>query len=109
MAEIIVGVDNPLSYTFTVTTGVATLVISGLVGSDLGLTSIDRIYNTTRSAFFYLDPTTVFSNTFASGLPTFSWTFTQYPAASTTGDTLLIYLNMSQPLADNLLLQNLQA
>lgn len=102
---IVVGQQNTLTYTFTVVAGVATLVITGETAWDLGFTDIVRITNTTHAGTFYLDPSSTFSNTFVSGLPTYTWTFSNYPTGSATSDTLLIYLNVNPQQAEVALLQ----
>lgn len=105
MAEIIVAKQNTLAYTWNVAAGVGTLVISGLDTWDLGLTDIVRIFNTTHTGEFGLSVTTTFSNTFAAGLKTYTWVFTNLPAGTVSGDTLLIYLNATPEQIVILLLQ----
>lgn len=91
--QILVGVQNTLAYTFTVTSGVGTLVISGETAWEIQQNDIARIFNTTHAGEFFLSSTTTFSNTFVSGLPTYNWVFSNLPSGSATSDTLLIYLN----------------
>lgn len=101
----IVGQQNVLSYTWSVTTGTGTLVISNNTYFDLGLTDIVRIANTTHAAIFTITPGTTFSNTFVSGKPTYTWVIPNVPATTVTDDTLLIYINVTPPQLTNLLLQ----
>jgi hypothetical protein len=105
MAEIIIGKQNTIAYTWTVVASVGTLVVSGLDTWDLGLTDIVRVFNITHTGEFKLDPTTTFSNTFVAGLKTYTWTFSQLPAGTVSGDTLLIYLNVTEQQALILLMQ----
>lgn len=95
MAQLVVGSQNTLAYTWNVTAGVGTLVITGETAWDLQLTDILRIFNTTHTGQFGISATTTFSNTFVSGLPTWTWVFTNLPAGTVSGDTLLIYLNVT--------------
>jgi len=96
MAQLIVGAQNTLTYTWTVDTGVGTLVVTGETAWDLHREDILRIFNTTHAGEFGISATTTFSNTFASGLPTWTWVFTNLPAGTVSGDTLLIYLNVTE-------------
>jgi hypothetical protein len=104
-SSIIVGKQNNLAYTFTVTGSNGVLVISGETEWDLGFTDIVRIVNTTHASTFGLSATTTFTNAFVSGLPTFTWSFTNLPAGSATADVLLIYLNVTEQQASISLLQ----
>lgn len=101
--QTVVGQQNTLTYTWTVVAGVGTLVITNLTFFDLGLTDILRIFNTTHAGEFGISATTTFSNTFVNGVPTWTWVFTNLPAGTISGDTLLIYLSIQQP--DEVLLQ----
>lgn len=92
MFEIIVGTQNTLTYTWTVTTGVGTLVISGCSAFDLVTNSVVRIFNTTHTGEILPSQGMTFTNAFVAGLKTFTWTFTNLPAGTVSGDTLLIYL-----------------
>ena len=103
--EIIVAKQNTIAYSWTVTTGVGTLVISGLDTYDLKLTDIIRIENTTHAGSFGISATTTFSNTKTNGLNTYTWVFTNLPAGTVSGDTLLIYLSVTEQQAELLLLQ----
>ena len=109
--NLIVGQDNPITYTFTVAAGFGTLVISNLTDWDLEKNSIVRIYSTTRTAQFTLTPNTTFSNTSVAGLPTYTWVWptADLPAGSATSDALLIYLIATPDQIMISLLQNLQA
>lgn len=92
--QIIVGQQNTLAYTFTVTGGFGTLVISGETAWELQQDNLVRVYNSTHAGTFYLTANTTFSNTFTNGLPTYTWVWptSDLPASSATSDTLLIYL-----------------
>lgn len=109
--NLIVGQNNPYTAVLTVADGFGTLVISGLANWDLEKNSIVRIYSTTRSAQFTLTANTTFSNTFVSGLPTYTWVWptADLPASSATSDTLLVYLIATPDQIMISLLQNLQA
>jgi len=109
MSSIIAGKQNTLTQTFTVATvsGVltATLVIGGETAFDFGFTDLIRIKDTTTNTTFGLSAGTTFSNTFASGLPTFTWVLPNVPTGTASDDTILVYLNVTEPQADTLLLQ----
>lgn len=96
MAQLIVSAQNTLTYTWNVAAGVGTLVITGETAWDLQEDDILRIFNTTHTGEFGISATTTFSNTFVSGLPTWTWVFTNLPAGTVSGDTLLIYLNVTE-------------
>ncbi len=102
---IIVGLNNDFTQSWDVTAGVGTLVISNNTYFDLGLTDIVRIEDTTTGLPFGISATTTFSNTFASGKPTYTWTFGTLPAGTATGDTLLVYLNVNPEQAELMILQ----
>lgn len=105
MPQLIIGKQNNLAYTITVAANVATLVVSGETAWDLGKTDILRIVNTTHAGTFYLDPGSTFTQTFTAGLPVYTYTFTQYPATTVTGDTLLVYLLVNPQQLEESLLQ----
>lgn len=106
MAQIIVGKQNTLTQTFTVAAGTATLVISGETAFDLGKTDLLRIVDTTNAnATFGLNAGTTFSNTFVNGIPTYTWVIPNVPAGTVSADTVLVYLNMTYPQIEILLLQ----
>lgn len=105
MSEVIISKQNTITYTWTVATGIGTLVVSGLDTWDLKITDIARIFNTTHTGEFGISATTTFSNAFASGLKTYTWVFTNLPAGTVSGDTLLIYLTVTEQQASILLLQ----
>ncbi len=109
--QLIVGQDNPIEYDFTVTGGFGTLVISNETAWDINENSILRIFNSTHTGEFFLTPNTTYSNTFASGLPTFTWVWpiADLPSGSATADVLLIYLLVSPDQLNISLLQNLQS
>lgn len=95
MAQLIVGSQNTLAYTWNVAAGVGTLVITGETAWDFQQDDILRIFNTTHAGEFGISATTTFSNAFVNGLPTWTWVFSNLPAGTVSGDTLLIYLLVS--------------
>ena len=103
--QIIIGQQNDITYSWTVSAGVGTLVVSNLIYWDLKLTDILRIFNTTHAGEFGLSATTTFTNGFTSGLPNWTWTFTNLPAGTVSGDTLLIYLDVTPEQIELLILQ----
>lgn len=109
MPTTIVGKQNDLTSSWNVSTVagilVGTLVISNNIYFDMGLTDIVRIEDTTASAVFGINATTTFSNGFTNGLPTYTWVISGLPAGVASGDTLLIYINVTPDQLTNLLLQ----
>jgi len=104
--ELIIGKQNTLSYVFTVSGSTGTIVVSGEQEWDLGMYDINRVYDTTNgNAKFGVSSTTTFSFAYSAGLKTWTWSFTNLPVGSTTGDTLLIYLNVNPQQANIALLQ----
>lgn len=90
----IVAKQNNLTQTWTVAAGIATLVISGNIFFDMYLESIVRIYDVTTSTFLPFGPNTTFSNTFVAGLPTYTWV-TTVPTGTVSGDTILVYIDVT--------------
>lgn len=93
--QAIVGKQNNITSSWTVVAGVGTLVLSNCIFFDLEPNSIIRINDTTQATSFGLSATTTYSNTFTNGLPTFTWVFNNLPAGTVSGDTLLIYLDLT--------------
>ena len=93
--EIIVTKQNLFTQSWSVTAGVGTITISAVNLWDLGITSLVRIEDVTQSTVFGISGTTTFSQTFTAGLPTYTWVFTNLPAGTVTGDTILVYLDVS--------------
>lgn len=98
--EIILGELNLYSNTWDVTAGVGTLVVSNIIGFDMSITNISRIENTTLGESFTIDPLTTFEQSIVSGKPVYTWVFNNLPESSATGDTLVIYLNVSPQQAE---------
>lgn len=105
MAELIVASQNNITKTFTVVGSTATLVLGGETAWDWGMNDLLRINDTTTGTTFGLTAGTTFSNTFASGLPTFTWIIPNVPAGTASGDTVLIYMNVTYPQIEVTLLQ----
>lgn len=105
MAEIIVASQNNITKTFTVVGIVGTLVLGGEVLWDWGMNDLIRIKDTTTGTTFGLSAGATFSNTFASGLPTYTWVLPNLPAGTASGDTILVYMNVTEPQASLSLLQ----
>lgn len=101
----IVGKENDLSQTWAVAAGVGTLTISNNIYFDMKMTDITRIEDTTQGTAFGISATTTFASSFVSGLPVYVWTFTNLPAGTVTGDTLLVYIDIQPNQLNALLLQ----
>lgn len=95
MASLIVGKQNTIAYTFTVSGATAALTLTGETAWDWQENDIQRIYNTTTPSTFGISDTTSFTQAFVAGLPTFTWTFSNLPAGTATADVLLIYMNVT--------------
>lgn len=105
MPQVIVNKQNDLTQTWAVATGVGTLTISNNMYFDMKLTDILRIEDTTQGTVFGISATTTFASSFVSGLPVFVWTFTNLPAGTVTGDTLLVYISVQPDQLNAMLLQ----
>lgn len=96
--QVIVGQYNPYTYTFD--TVAKSVTVLGIIGWDLQPPSLLRLYNVTRSAWFTINYSTVYSkvlNTYDSY--DYTWTFTDIPAGSANGDTLYVYIDIAPKFA----------
>ena len=92
MGYIIVGNKNNI-FTYAFNAAAKTLAISNNTVYDMQYPTLKSVYNVTRSAFFNFENTTPdsFAKTLDSnGLPVYTWTFDQVPAASANTDTLIV-------------------
>lgn len=107
MPTAVVGQQNTLTKTWTVVGTTGTLVIAGETAWDWGLTDLVRIQDTTTSTVYGLSPGATFSNTIpaGTGIPTYTWTLVNLPVGTASGDTILVYLNVSYQQLNVLLLQ----
>lgn len=104
MAQTIIGKQNSLTQTWTVTAGVATLVISGNFFFDMWQDTLLRVYDVTTSTIIKYGAGTTFATSFVAGIPVYTWTF-PVPAGTVSGDTVLVYISLSDLELNNLLLQ----
>ena len=104
MSQTIIGKQNSLTQSWAVTAGVATLIISGNFFFDMWEGSLLRVYDVTTSTDISKFPNLTFTNSFVAGLPVYQWVFS-VPSGTVTGDTVLVYISLSDLELNNLLLQ----
>lgn len=95
MASLIVTKQNNLTQTWTVSGTTGTLVLGGETAWDWSLCDLQRIEDTTTGTVFGLSAGATISNTFTAGLPTFTYTLPNLPAGTASGDTVLVYMNVT--------------
>lgn len=97
MANIIIGNKNNI-YTSAFNAAAKTVALSNITTFDMQFDNLISIYNVTRAAFFNFEnmfSASNFAKTYDSnGLPVYTWTFDEVPAASANGDTLIITISI---------------
>lgn len=106
--QIIVGKQNILTYTWTVTGSSGVLVVSNEYNFDLIQGMNCRCYDITTGTTWMMSSTTTFTSSFSAGKPIYTWTFTNLPTTATS-DTLYVYLTVDEYTATTLALQYLSS
>lgn len=88
-------------YSAALDTSAKTLTISNVIGFDLTLQSLASVYSTTHTANIATGGNIVSCvRTVVSGLPVFTYTFTDIDEDIENGDTLVILLNIPDTMAN---------
>lgn len=105
MPQIVVAKQNTIAQTWAVAGTTGTLVLSGETAWDWSLTDLLRIEDTTTSTSFGLNAGATLTMAYVSGLPVWTWTLPNLPAGTATGDTVLVYMNVTYDQLNIALLQ----
>lgn len=102
MGRLLVANSNNI-FTYAFNASAKTISISNNTVYDLQYPDLLSVYNVTRSAFFNFEntsPSNFARTTDTNGLPVYTWTFDQIPAASANADVLNILITCPDQFLD---------